>query len=146
MPERLAVRTPSRHHRSNGASDLVINSTILICGSLLTFEHAENNKKFARQGQHVGRRVASVKKTPSREKPSPAKVVLLGGDNYRIGMGGGAVLVDTGQYHSGIELNAANAPTEMQKRAANVIRALGELDENHRVHRPRCRRPPELPL
>ena len=34
------------------------------------------------------------------------KVVLLGGDNYRIGMGGGAVSsVDTGAFESHIELN-----------------------------------------
>ena len=57
---------------------------------------------------------------------------LLGGDNYRIGMGGGAVSsVDTGQFHSGIELNAVQrANPEMQKRASNVIRALAELEEN----------------
>ena len=59
-------------------------------------------------------------------------MVLLGGDNYRIGMGGGAVSsVETGQYSSGIELNAVQrANPEMQKRAANVIRALAELDHN----------------
>ena len=57
---------------------------------------------------------------------------MLGGDNYRIGMGGGAVSsVDTGRYASGIELNAVQrANPEMQKRAANVIRALAESDDN----------------
>ena len=35
------------------------------------------------------------------------KVVVIGGDNYRIGLGGGSVSsVDTGRYSSGIELNA----------------------------------------
>jgi phosphoribosylformylglycinamidine synthase len=59
-------------------------------------------------------------------------VVVIGGDNYRIGMGGGAVSsVDTGLYTSGIELNAVQrANPEMQKRAANVIRAVAEADEN----------------
>ena len=65
--------------------------------------------------------------------PKPGeKVVLIGGDNYRIGMGGGAVSsVNTGQYTSGIELNAVQrANPEMQKRAANVIRAIAESDNN----------------
>ena len=65
--------------------------------------------------------------------PEPGeKVVVIGGDNYRIGMGGGAVSsVNTGQYTSGIELNAVQrANPEMQKRAANVIRAIAESDEN----------------
>ena len=62
------------------------------------------------------------------------KVVILGGDNYRIGMGGGAVSsVDTGVYGNAIELNAVQrANPEMQKRAANVIRALAE-DENNPI-------------
>ncbi len=65
------------------------------------------------------------------------KVVVLGGDNYRIGMGGGAVSsVDTGRYASGIELNAVQrANPEMQKRAANVIRALAESDDQSQRHR-----------
>jgi phosphoribosylformylglycinamidine synthase len=47
-------------------------------------------------------------------------------------MGGGAVSsVDTGQYSSGIELNAVQRSNpEMQKRVANVIRTLAESDEN----------------
>ena len=58
--------------------------------------------------------------------------MIIGGDNYRIGMGGGAVSsVDTGQYTSGIELNAVQrANPEMQKRAANVIRAIAESESN----------------
>ncbi|MCK7533888.1 MAG: AIR synthase-related protein [Marinilabiliales bacterium] len=53
-------------------------------------------------------------------------IVLLGGDNYRIGMGGGAVSsVDTGKFDSSIELNAVQrANPEMQKRVYNAIRAL----------------------
>ena len=60
------------------------------------------------------------------------KVVVMGGDNYRIGMGGGAVSsVDTGQYAGAIELNAVQrANPEMQKRVSNVIRTLAESDSN----------------
>lgn len=58
--------------------------------------------------------------------------MVIGGDNYRIGLGGGSVSsVDTGRYSSGIELNAVQrANAEMQKRANNVVRALCEEDEN----------------
>src|SRR5690554_3422453 len=47
-------------------------------------------------------------------------------------MGGGAVSsVNTGEYSSGIELNAVQrANPEMQKRVANVIRTLSESDNN----------------
>ncbi|MDE5750785.1 MAG: phosphoribosylformylglycinamidine synthase, partial [Duncaniella sp.] len=65
--------------------------------------------------------------------PEPGQaVVVMGGDNYRIGMGGGAVSsVETGEYASGIELNAVQrANPEMQKRVSNVIRALAENDDN----------------
>ena len=60
------------------------------------------------------------------------KVVVVGGDNYRIGLGGGSVSsVDTGRYSSGIELNAVQrANPEMQKRANNLVRALCEEDVN----------------
>ncbi|UKI40119.1 MAG: AIR synthase-related protein [Alistipes putredinis] len=58
--------------------------------------------------------------------------MLLGGDNYRIGMGGGAVSsVATGEYANDIELNAVQrANPEMQKRVYNAIRAVSEADEN----------------
>ena len=57
---------------------------------------------------------------------------MVGGDNYRIGLGGGSVSsVDTGRYTSGIELNAIQrANPEMQKRAYNLVRALVEEKEN----------------
>ena len=73
------------------------------------------------------------KRDALKEEPhSGEKVVVLGGDNYRIGMGGGAVSsVNTGEYSSGIELNAVQrANPEMQKRVANVIRTLAESEEN----------------
>ena len=65
--------------------------------------------------------------------PEPGdEIVVLGGDNYRIGLGGGSVSsVDTGRYSSGIELNAVQrANAEMQKRAYNVVRSLCEEDTN----------------
>ncbi|MDD2612481.1 MAG: phosphoribosylformylglycinamidine synthase, partial [Bacteroidales bacterium] len=139
MPERpWLYQTPEQIliKASNGASDFGNKfGQPLICGSLLTFEHEENAKKLAYDkvimlagGVGFAKKVDALK----GEAQVGQKVVLLGGDNYRIGMGGGAVSsVDTGQYASGIELNAVQrANPEMQKRAANVIRALAELDEN----------------
>jgi len=66
------------------------------------------------------------------EPEAGEKIIVLGGDNYRIGMGGGAVSsVNTGQYAGAIELNAVQrANPEMQKRVANVIRTLAESDDN----------------
>jgi len=139
MPERpWLYQTPEQIliKASNGASDFGNKfGQPLICGSLLTFEHAENGKKFAFDkvimlagGVGFGKKRDALK----GEAKVGQKVVLLGGDNYRIGMGGGAVSsVDTGQFAAGIELNAVQrANPEMQKRAANVIRAISELDVN----------------
>jgi phosphoribosylformylglycinamidine synthase len=121
---------------SNGASDFGNKfGQPLICGSLLTFEHFENLKKYGYDkvimlagGIGLAKKTQSVKDIPEKGDV----IVLLGGDNYRIGMGGGAVSsVDTGKYDSAIELNAVQrANPEMQKRVYNAIRALGELDEN----------------
>ncbi|MDR1810604.1 MAG: phosphoribosylformylglycinamidine synthase, partial [Prevotella sp.] len=129
-PEEILIKA------SNGASDFGNKfGQPLICGSLLTFEHAENAKKFAYDkvvmlagGVGFANRRDALKEEPAAGE----KIVLLGGDNYRIGMGGGAVSsVDTGQYSSGIELNAVQRSNpEMQKRVANVIRTLAESDEN----------------
>src|SRR5690606_38562959 len=68
-----------------------------------------------------------------KDKPrSGDKIVILGGDNYRIGMGGAAVSsADTGAFNSVITLNAVQRSNpEMQKRAANAIRAMVESDNN----------------
>ena len=129
-PEQILIKA------SNGASDFGNKfGQPLICGSVLTFEHEENNKKYAYDkvimlagGVGFANHRDALKGDP---KPGE-KVVLIGGDNYRIGMGGGAVSsVNTGQYTSGIELNAVQrANPEMQKRAANVIRAIAESDNN----------------
>ncbi len=121
---------------SNGASDFGNKfGQPLICGSLLTFEHEENDRKYAYDkvimlagGVGYAAKKDAIKGTPEAGE----KVVVMGGDNYRIGMGGGAVSsVETGQYDNSIELNAVQrANPEMQKRVANVIRALAESDNN----------------
>lgn len=121
---------------SNGASDFGNKfGQPLICGSVLTFEHNENNRQYGYDkvimqagGVGYGRRIDSLKGHP---QPGD-RVIVLGGDNYRIGMGGGAVSsVATGEYHSGIELNAIQRSNpEMQKRVYNAIRAMAERSEN----------------
>ena len=121
---------------SNGASDFGNKfGQPLICGSLLTFEHEENRKKFAYDkvimlagGVGFANKRDALKGIPQAGE----KIVVLGGDNYRIGMGGGSVSsVATGEYTSGIELNAVQrANPEMQKRVSNVIRTLAESENN----------------
>ncbi|MBQ8593875.1 MAG: phosphoribosylformylglycinamidine synthase, partial [Bacteroidaceae bacterium] len=121
---------------SNGASDFGNKfGQPLICGSLLTFEHQENGEQYAYDkvimlagGVGYGTKRDCLKGTPQPGN----KVVVMGGDNYRIGLGGGSVSsVETGRYSSGIELNAVQrANAEMQKRAYNVVRALCEEDNN----------------
>lgn len=121
---------------SNGASDFGNKfGQPLIVGSLLTFEHEEHGKTYGYDkvimqagGVGFGNREQAMKKTPEPGE----EVVLLGGDNYRIGMGGGAVSsVDTGQYANAIELNAVQRSNpEMQKRVCNAIRAMAESDNN----------------
>ncbi len=121
---------------SNGASDFGNKfGQPLICGSLLTFEHDENGKQYAYDKviMLAGGVGFAARKDAIKGEPVPGeKVVVMGGDNYRIGMGGGAVSsVDTGCYDNSIELNAVQrANPEMQKRVSNVIRALAESDNN----------------
>ena len=121
---------------SNGASDFGNKfGQPLICGSVLTFEQDTPQAHYGFDkvimlagGVGYARRSDAQKGTP---KPGE-KVVLLGGDNYRIGMGGGAVSsVNTGQYAGAIELNAVQRSNpEMQKRVQNVIRTLSEGEDN----------------
>lgn len=121
---------------SNGASDFGNKfGQPLICGSVLTFEHEEHDRILAYDkvimlagGVGFGKLQDALK-----DEPEPGmKVVVMGGDNYRIGMGGGAVSsVETGQYDNSIELNAVQrANPEMQKRVSNVVRALAEMEHN----------------
>lgn len=137
-PRKWLYQTPGQIliKASNGASDFGNKfGQPLICGSLLTFEHGENNKihGFDKVIMLAGG-IGYGKKTDS-EKGRPEKgdrIVLMGGDNYRIGMGGGAVSsVATGEYKNTIELNAVQRSNpEMQKRVVNAIRALAESDRN----------------
>ncbi len=121
---------------SNGASDFGNKfGQPLICGSLLTFEHGEDDKVFG--FDKVIMLAGGIGFARSRDaikgEPEPGQTVMLaGGDNYRIGMGGGAVSsVDTGRYAGAIELNAVQrANPEMQKRVANLVRALAESKNN----------------
>jgi len=121
---------------SNGASDFGNKfGQPLINGSLYTFEHIENGKTLAYDKviMLAGGVGFANEKDSQKEIPEPGDViVVLGGDNYRIGMGGGAVSsVDTGEYGQGTELNAVQrANPEMQKRVANAIRALAEARKN----------------
>ncbi|HZJ80097.1 MAG TPA: phosphoribosylformylglycinamidine synthase, partial [Dysgonamonadaceae bacterium] len=129
-PEQILIKA------SNGASDFGNKfGQPLICGSVLTFEHVENQKKFGfdKVIMLAGGIGFGNKSDALKDEPIPGeKVVVMGGDNYRIGMGGGAVSsVNTGEFSSGIELNAVQrANPEMQKRVANVIRTLSESSNN----------------
>jgi len=129
-PEQILIKA------SNGASDFGNKfGQPLITGSVLTFEHQEGEEKYAYDkvimlagGVGYGTKRDCLKKEPQKGN----KVVVVGGDNYRIGLGGGSVSsVDTGRYSNGIELNAVQrANPEMQKRAYNLVRALCEEDVN----------------
>ncbi|WP_445732678.1 phosphoribosylformylglycinamidine synthase [Mariniflexile sp.] len=143
---------------SNGASDFGNKfGQPLICGSVLTFEHEESPSNSPEGGEPQRNSSPSGKLDGARklgfdkvimqaggigygkkdqalkDKPQPGdKIVILGGENYRIGMGGAAVSSsDTGAFASGIELNAVQRSNpEMQKRAANAIRGMVESDRN----------------
>ncbi len=129
-PEQILIKA------SNGASDFGNKfGQPLICGSVLTFEHEENGEQYGYDkvimlagGVGYGTKRDCLKGTPQKGN----KIVVVGGDNYRIGLGGGSVSsVDTGRYSSGIELNAVQrANPEMQKRANNLVRALCEEEVN----------------
>jgi len=121
---------------SNGASDFGNKfGQPLITGSVLTFEHTENDRDLGFDkvimlagGIGYGKKDQALKDVPKKDD----QIVILGGENYRIGMGGAAVSsADTGEFSSGIELNAIQRSNpEMQKRAANAIRGMVEADEN----------------
>ena len=129
-PEEILIKA------SNGASDFGNKfGQPLICGSLFTFEHFEDEKEYGYDkvimlagGVGYGKKTDSLKDDPEIGE----KIILLGGDNYRIGMGGGAVSsVATGEFDNAIELNAVQRSNpEMQKRVSNTIRALAESKNN----------------
>jgi len=138
LPRKWLYQTPIEIliKASNGASDFGNKfGQPLICGSILTFEHLEKDKKFGYDkvimlagGIGYGNQKDSQKSEPGRND----KIIMMGGDNYRIGMGGGAVSsVATGEYGNTIELNAVQrANPEMQKRVYNALRALAESQNN----------------
>ena len=129
-PEQILIKA------SNGASDFGNKfGQPLIIGSVLTFEHGGDGQRLGYDkvimlagGVGYGKKRDCLKGEPQKGN----KVVVVGGDNYRIGLGGGSVSsVDTGRYSNGIELNAVQrANPEMQKRAYNLVRALVEEDNN----------------
>ncbi|MEZ4777588.1 MAG: phosphoribosylformylglycinamidine synthase [Bacteroidia bacterium] len=121
---------------SNGASDFGNKfGQPLINGSVLTFEQDMGDRKMGYDkvimmagGIGYGREEQAQKHTP---KPGD-KIVVMGGDNYRIGMGGASVSSsDTGEFGTGLELNAVQRSNpEMQKRVANAIRGMVESSTN----------------
>ncbi len=127
---------------SNGASDFGNKfGQPLITGSLLTFEQEQINNQngttrklgFDKVIMLAGGIGYAKAEQAKKQKPKKGdKIVVLGGENYRIGMGGAAVSsADTGAFGSGIELNAIQRSNpEMQKRAANTIRAMVESKVN----------------
>ena len=141
LPERpWLYQTPEQilTKASNGASDFGNKfGQPLIAGSVLTFEHQESPEAATYAYDKVIMLAGGVGYGTRRDclkgEPKPGnKVVVMGGENYRIGLGGGSVSsVETGRYSSGIELNAVQrANPEMQKRVYNVVRALCEEDRN----------------
>lgn len=121
---------------SNGASDFGNKfGQPLINGSVLTFEHEENGEVTAYDKVIMQAGGIGYGKKSEAQKDIPRKgddIVILGGDNYRIGMGGAAVSsADTGAMSSGIELNAVQRSNpEMQKRVSNAVRAMVEQGAN----------------
>ncbi|HPE57809.1 MAG TPA: phosphoribosylformylglycinamidine synthase [Bacteroidales bacterium] len=129
-PEEILIKA------SNGASDFGNKfGQPLICGSVLTFEHFAKLKKYGYDKVIMLAGGIGFGKKDDAQKDDPGtgdRVIVMGGDNYRIGMGGGAVSsVATGEYDNAIELNAVQRSNpEMQKRVYNAIRAMAELKQN----------------
>ncbi len=121
---------------SNGASDFGNKfGQPLIAGSVLTFEHDENEKTigYDKVIMLAGGIGFAKREDSHKDKPIASDIiVVMGGDNYRIGMGGAAVSSsDTGAMDNTIELNAVQRSNpEMQKRVSNVIRSLSEQTKN----------------
>src|SRR5690606_21171571 len=89
---------------NNGASDFGNKfGQPLITGSVLTFEHEEDARKLGFDkvimlagGIGYGKASQAIKGKPE----AGDKIIILGGENYRIGMGGAAVSsADTGEFH-----------------------------------------------
>ncbi|MCE7059819.1 phosphoribosylformylglycinamidine synthase [Dyadobacter sp. CY343] len=121
---------------SNGATDFGNKfGQPLIAGSVLTFEHEEKGRKLGYDKVIMQAGGIGYGKADQAKKSTPEvgdQIVVMGGENYRIGMGGAAVSsADTGAFGSGIELNAIQRSNpEMQKRVANAVRGMVESDNN----------------
>ncbi len=129
-PEQILIQA------SNGASDYGNKiGQPLIVGSLLAFEAHTNRALYAFDKPVMLAGGVGYARAEYAQKKQPRvgdKVVVLGGDNYRIGLGGGSVSsVKSGQYSRAIELSAVQrANAEMQKRVLNATRALAEMADN----------------
>ncbi len=107
----------------------------LITGSILTFEHQEDERKLGYDkvimmagGVGYAKKEQAMKLPPQKGD----KIIVMGGENYRIGMGGAAVSsVDTGAMDSLLDLNAVQRSNPVvQKAVANTVRAVVEGEQN----------------
>jgi phosphoribosylformylglycinamidine synthase len=145
--EERESRLPARKWKYQSPAQILVKASLgasdfgnkfgqpLITGSVLTFESDTSRGAYAFDrvvmlagGVGIGVADQAHKKTPR----AGDVIIVLGGDNYRIGMAGGSVSsVDSGQYGRQLELSAVQrANPEMQKRVYNVVRALVELGMN----------------
>ncbi len=137
-PRKWLYQTPAEIliKASDGASDFGNKfGQPLISGSLFTFEHEEQKKKYGFDKVIMlagGVGFGKEKDSKKEHLQTGDQIVMMGGDNYRIGMGGAAVSsVTTGQFANALELNAIQRSNpEMQKRVMNAIRAMVESKEN----------------
>lgn len=121
---------------SNGASDYGNKyGQPLIAGTTTTYEHQIKNTvwgwdKVVMLAGGVG--YANMRDCKKKVPKKGDVIILLGGDNYKIGIGGGAVSsVDTGQVSKKLELNAVQRSNpEMEQRVFRVIRHLVESSNN----------------
>jgi phosphoribosylformylglycinamidine synthase len=85
---------------SNGASDFGNKfGQPLITGSVLTFEHEEDAHQIRfRQSDYASRwnRLRKIRTGNQKTPQTGDKIVILGGENYRIGMGAAVSSADTG--------------------------------------------------
>lgn len=139
IPERSwKYQTPAQIlvKASNGASDFGNKfGQPLIHGSLFTFETKleKGVVAFDRCVMLAGGVGTALREHVVKHEPKVGNlVILLGGENYRIGMAGGSVSsMNTGVTSSAVELSAVQrANPEMQKRVSNVVRALTEGAKN----------------
>ena len=127
-PRQLLVRA------SDGASDF--NNKYgqpLICGSVLTAEGIDLKGRLRAFDKCVmlagGVGLVDADRSHKDESANSAVLLLLGGANYRIGLGGGTVSSAgaNGVAKRDIELQAVQrANPEMQRRVANIVRTLTE--------------------